>query len=65
MGDWFVTRVPFDSAWNVHRQARHPILKLFAFLLGLISFVVLLVVGAVVLVVDILLLPVRLLLRLL
>jgi len=65
MGDLYVTRVPFGSAWNVHRRARHPILKLLALVLGLVSFVVLLVVGLVVLVVDIVLMPIRWLLRLL
>lgn len=65
MDDWYVTRVPFGSAWNMHRNARHPVLKLLALLLGVISFLVLLVVGVVVLIVDILLLPIRLLLRLL
>ena len=65
MGDFYATRLPYASAWGIHRRAGHPILKLFAFIVALISFVLLLVVGLVVLVVDILLLPIRLLLRLL
>jgi len=65
MGDFYATRLPYSSAWGFHRSVRHPILKLFAFLAGLIALVLLLVVGLVVLVVDIVLLPIRLLLRLL
>jgi hypothetical protein len=65
MADLYAARVPYASAWNVHRRTRHPILKLLALLLGVVSFIVLLVVGLVLLIVDIVLLPVRLILRLL
>ena len=65
MADLYATRLPYGSAWGIHRSVGHPILKLFAFVLAVVSLLVLLVVGLVVLVVDIILLPIRLLLRLL